>query len=184
MYSENYDDERYIYIRYFCVLCDEEKNELVQIAFTSESERRYNFTADEDGKVDYSELPLGVYEVEMFGESGQTLTWYQLTIAEEVPAEPETPSEQGEEQEETPTETETPSEQDGDPFADLDGEGIIDETGETENNTEKPEQNTGNSGLMTGIIIALVLLGAGAVVTLILMKKKKNKDKKEKESKQ
>ena len=162
-------------------MCDEEKNDLVQIAFTSEDGNRYNLTADENGKVDYSEIPYGVYEVEMFGENGQTLTWYQLTLAEEATNtdEPSKPQEQ-----ETPTEAETPQEQDGDPFEDLGGNGFVDEIDDTEEKTETAEQNEGNSGFMTGIIIVLMLLGAGAVVTLILMKKKKNKEKKEQENKE
>lgn len=181
LFSENYEDEKYIYIRYFCVVCDEEKNDLVQIAFTSEDGNRYNLTADENGKVDYSEIPYGVYDVEMFGENGQTLTWYQLTLVEEIPTNTDEPTESQEQ--ETPTEPETPSEQNGDPFEDLGG-GFVDEIGDTEEKTETAEQNKGNSGLMTGIIIVLMLLGAGAVVTLILMKKKKNKEKKEQENKE
>ena len=169
LYSENYEDEKYIYFRYFCVVCDEEKNDLVQIAFTSENGNRYNLTADENGRVDYSELPDGVYEVEMFGENGQTLTWYQLTLAEEIPTNTDEPTE--------PQEQETPSEQNGDPFADMEGNGIVDEISDTEDKTETAEQSKGNSGLMTGIIIVLLILGAGAVVTLIFIKKKNKKNK-------
>ena len=170
LYSENYEDEKYIYFRYFCVVCDEEKNDLVQVAFTSRDGNRYNLTADENGRVDYSGIPYGVYDVEMFGENGQTLTWYQLTLSEEVATDTETPTEP---QEETPTETETSS--DGETEADFG-------TGENEvaENKDKPDttgEKKGNSGLMTGIVITLLLLAAGAVVTLILIKKKNKKNK-------
>ena len=128
----------------------------MQVTFSAKDGRNYTLKADENGKVFYTDVPDGQYDVEFLGEEGQTLTWYQVTIGKESPTEPE-PTEPTDNSDDLDTPFEEPG-----------------ETGQSEENQKK-----GNAGLIVGVTFLLIALAAGAVtVIIILKKKKKNKEQK------
>ena len=174
-----------------CPECEDVKTDVVQITFTAEDGNRFDLTVDEDGKVSYADIPVGTYNVEMYNDEGQTLTFYVLTI-EEVempdgpttdPIQPDEPTEQPEE----PTETTEPTEQEQpDEPSETDTPSEPEQPTDTEKEPEKPtEEKTekvekkGNAGLYIGLAIALFVLGAGGVTTMIILKKKKKNNNKE-----
>ena len=178
MYSETFEDEKYIYIQYLCPEDGFVNNDGVQITFTSADGNRYNLTADENGKVSYAEVPAGQYDVEMFDENGKTIIWYQMQVDEEETVEPSEPVQPDEPEQPDQTtepeqsdETETPKEDE-----DFFGKGEVEYPTESETETQPKK---GNGGLIVGITVVLILLAAGAVTTIILIKKKNKKSKKE-----
>ena len=166
-------DEKYITIEYGCEDCEEKNTSVVQITFTSENGNRFDFTADENGKVDYSEVTAGQYEVEMFDENGDTIMWYELTIegeqAPDTPVEPDEPTEQpvpDEPDEPTPDEPTQPTEPDKPTDTDKPSDSVQD---------TEPENKGGNAGLVVGTIITLIALAGGATAVIIIIKKKNKK---------
>lgn len=146
-YSVN-QDEKTITVEYACG-CGEKNTSPLQVTFTDGNGNRYDLTANDEGKVDYSEVESGSYVVEMYNELGETVK--KFTVEVEKEKEP-TPPEEWTEPDDTPDEPKNP---------------------------DKPtdSKENGKSGLLTGMLITLGVLAAGAVATLIIIKKRSNKDK-------
>ena len=156
-------------IQYLCSECDIDDSGSVQVTFTSADGNRYDFTVNESGVVDFTEIVNGNYEVEMYDANGDTIMWYELDI--EGDSEPEQPDEPTE-----PTEPDEPSEpeQPDEPTE-------PNEPDEPNNPDNKPdetgEDKGGNAGLLIGSLIALVVLAGGGTALIIFIKKKNKKNK-------
>jgi hypothetical protein len=76
------DEQKYFTIKYLCE-CDEIEQAAFHIIFIDNNGDSTTLYADGNGKVDYSGL-VGSYNVFIFGNYGEVLTSFNLTVAEEV----------------------------------------------------------------------------------------------------
>jgi hypothetical protein len=81
-----YDGEKYFTVSYACD-CGETDNSPISIIFIDEGGNYIAMTADGYGKVDYSALPDGSYNVFILGGRGEILSTFGLIVAAETPPE-------------------------------------------------------------------------------------------------
>ena len=178
LYYELHEDGKYFYIKYFCPECDDVKNETVSITMTADSGNRFDLNADEYGNVRYEDIPFGNYYVEIFDENGRTISWFPVVISEELPGdtsqeqESKSEGENNSEDERTSESGQALTVDSGKKQSAYEEESNLSDKGEKNTNSDK---DTGNSSLLTGIIIALAVLAAGAVATLMIIKKRNKK---------
>ena len=76
-----HEDEKYFTVQYVC-RCGEIQNDAFRATFIDDNGNSLTLTADENGNVNYSQL-CGNYNVFVFGDNGEMLTNFKLTVVEE-----------------------------------------------------------------------------------------------------
>ena len=184
LHVQDFSGDKYFITLRVCI-CRASKVGELNIRLTNTAGETLLLSADEYGRVDYSDL-YGDWLVTIYDEDGGQLKMFDLSAGETEEESTETPDESVVEETETPDEsigeetgtqddvaTETPDESDE---GEVDAPEDSDESVE-EDITDEAEDDGGSSGTTAAVLLILfVLLVGGAIAAWIIYKKKKNEN--------